>query len=136
MARRPLRLALQRGHALRYFRHDVKRWTQTHLARVAGVSANSIGRLEARGVRSPVIYLKLRRALGVSEADVEAWIAARPIDRRLLPLVAWFDTLPAKDRDVLAHALMILLRRTMTLLPLVVRWPLLLHWHLAYHLTS
>ena len=109
---RPIRRnALQSGRALRYFRIEQRRWTQAQLARHAKVSVNSVGRLETRGVRDPRIYLKLRRALGVSEDDVQRWIAARPIDKRLVPLVVWFEQLPARDQDVVGQALILLLNR-------------------------
>lgn len=102
--------AVQRGQALRHFRCDVRHWTQTQLARSARVSLNTISRVERRGVRNPTVYLKIRRALGISETDVQQWIAARPLDTRLTDVVRWFDDLPPPDQDQVARFLQVVFR--------------------------
>jgi transcriptional regulator with XRE-family HTH domain len=89
----------------------MKKWTQAQLARAAKVSVNTVGRIEARGVRNPRVYVKIRRALGVSEEELQQWIAARPIDKRLLQLVVWFEQLAAKDQDLVGQVLILLLNR-------------------------
>jgi len=103
------RVSLQRGRALRYYRIEVRRWTQDQLARQAHVGVNTVSRAEVRGVKNDRVYVKIRRALGVTEAEVQRWIAARPIDTRLLPLVVWFEALSTRDQDLVAQALILLL---------------------------
>jgi len=103
------RASLQRGRALRYFRVEIRGWTQRELARQAHVGVNTVSRAEVRGVKNDRVYIKIRRALGVSEAEVQRWVAARPLDKRLLPLVVWFEALPAREQDLVAQALLLLL---------------------------
>lgn len=87
----------------------MRRWTQDQLARQAHVGVNTVSRAEVRGVKNDRVYVKIRRALGVTEAEVQRWIAARPIDTRLLPLVVWFEALSTRDQDLVAQALILLL---------------------------
>ena len=96
---------------MRYYRQDVHGWTQQQLARAAQVHINSIWRLEHRGVRTPRVYRAVCRALGITHAQIDQWIARQPIDSRLLPLVTWFEALPAREQDLIGQALLLLLRR-------------------------
>jgi hypothetical protein len=85
--------------------------TQGALAAAARVGVATISRLESRGVRDERVYVQVRRALDVSEADITGWIAARVIDRRLMPLVIWFAELAPRDQDALAQLMRLLPHR-------------------------
>lgn len=103
--------SLQRGRAVRHFRKDIRGWTQARLAHAAHVGVNTIGRIETRGARDVAVYVKIQRALGINEKEIEDWIRAQPVDRRLAPLVAWFEGLPARDQDLVGQALIMLFTR-------------------------
>jgi len=94
-----------RGRALRYFRIEQRHWTQADLARHAKVSVNTVTRAELRGVRNELVYLKMRRALGLTEDDVQRWIDARPLDTRLLPFMRWFESLSPREQGLFSQLL-------------------------------
>jgi transcriptional regulator with XRE-family HTH domain len=105
----PTRTSQLRGRALRYYREE-RGLTQGALAAAAKVGVATISRLESRGVRDERVYVQVRRALDVSEADITGWVAARVIDRRLMPLVIWFAALAPSDQDAIAHVLELLFK--------------------------
>jgi hypothetical protein len=47
----------------------------------------------------------MRRALGVTEDDVQRWIDARPLDTRLLPFLVWFESLSPREQALFAQLL-------------------------------
>lgn len=93
---------------MKYFRVEVRRLTQREVADLAHVGLNTISRLEHRGVRDPAVYVKVRRALGVSEADVQAYLTARPADARLQPLIRWFTGLSDAEQRLVGQCLRLL----------------------------
>jgi len=82
--------------------------TQGALAHMAHVATATIGRLETRGARDSRVFVHVCRALDTTPAAIDAWIAARYIDARLVPLLVWFADLPPSDQDAIGRVVQML----------------------------
>ena len=96
---------------MRYFREE-RGLTQADVARLAKIGVATMGRMEQRGPRNPRLYARVCRVMMVTPKEVDAWIAARTIDPRLLPLVWWFASLAPNLKDALGALLRLLPRES------------------------